>query len=100
MADVPMMPVNAFKKYELRSIGEEKIFKILTSSGTSGQRTSKIYLDEETAARQQQTLFRILEERLERREPFSESIRRTAGADFRMYLSGVRMRSPSCQHLF
>ena len=100
MADVPMMPVNAFKKYELRSIGEEKIFKILTSPGTSGQRTSKIYLDEETAARQQQTLFRILEERLERREPFSGSIRRTAGADFRMYLSGVRMRSPSCQHLF
>ena len=39
-----MMPVNAFKKYELRSIGEEKIFKILTSSGTSGQKTSKIYL--------------------------------------------------------
>lgn len=66
MTDVPMMPVNAFKKYELRSIGEEKIFKILTSSGTSGQRTSKIYLDEETAARQQQTLFRILEERLGR----------------------------------
>lgn len=66
IADIPMMPVNAFKEYELRSIGEDKIFKILTSSGTSGQKTSKIYLDEKTADYQQKTLFRILEERLGR----------------------------------
>lgn len=62
--NIPMMPVSAFKEYKLRSIGKDQIFKVLTSSGTSGQKTSRIYLDEKTAADQQKILFRILEERL------------------------------------
>lgn len=59
---VPMLPVSVFKKQNLYSIQKEEIFKILTSSGTTGQQVSKIYLDRETAARQQKTLSVIMEE--------------------------------------
>lgn len=59
---IPMMPVSAFKNHELRSISQNDIFKILTSSGTSGQRVSQIFLDEQTASNQQNTLFRIMED--------------------------------------
>lgn len=58
--EVPFLPVSAFKDLELRSIPEEQIFKTVTSSGTTGQRVSKIYLDAGTSANQQKTLFRIV----------------------------------------
>ncbi len=58
--DIPMVPVSVFKKMNLLSIPEEEIFKIMTSSGTTGQQTSKIYLDRQTAAWQQKTLERIV----------------------------------------
>lgn len=64
MEQIPMMPISAFKIHELRSIPKEKIFKIITSSGTTGQQVSRIFLDEDTAANQQKTLYRILEEYL------------------------------------
>ena len=35
---------------ELRSVANESVFKTLTSSGTTGQAVSRIYLDRETAA--------------------------------------------------
>ena len=45
---------------ELRSVPTGAVFKTVTSSGTTGQKTSKIVLDERTAAWQQQTLQRIM----------------------------------------
>ena len=58
--EIPMVPVSLFKEMELRSVASGEIFKTLTSSGTSGQKTSKVILDEQTAAWQQQTLQRIV----------------------------------------
>ncbi len=57
---VPMLPVSVFKELSLKSVPEEAVFKMLTSSGTTGQRVSQIYLDAETAANQQQVLYRII----------------------------------------
>lgn len=58
----PFIPVRLFKKYELKSISDEKIFKTMTSSGTSGQQVSKIFLDKYTASLQTKALAKILSE--------------------------------------
>lgn len=58
--EMPFVPVSLFKKMELKSIAEEEIFKTMTSSGTTGQQVSKIYLNRETANNQQKTLTKIV----------------------------------------
>ncbi len=58
--DIPFIPVRLFKEFDLKSISQEEIFKTMTSSGTSGQAVSKIYLDKITAANQQKTLVKIV----------------------------------------
>ncbi len=58
--DIPYLPVSLFKDLTLRSVGEDKIIKTMTSSGTSGQKVSKIYLDRETSANQTKTLAKIV----------------------------------------
>lgn len=58
--DTPALPVRLFKEYDLRSMGSEDIIKTMTSSGTSGQRVSKIYLDRETSTRQTIVLNKIV----------------------------------------
>ena len=58
--DIPFIPVRLFKELELLSVPKSKIFKTLTSSGTSGQRVSKIFLDKETSMNQQKTLTKIV----------------------------------------
>jgi len=58
--DLPFLPVSLFKELELRSIDSADIFKVMTSSGTSGQAVSKIYLDRATAGYQQKTLVKIV----------------------------------------
>ena len=62
VADFPFLPVSLFKDMSLKSIPDEEQFKMMTSSGTSGQAVSKIYLDRATAAHQQKTLVRIVSE--------------------------------------
>ncbi|MCD8121469.1 MAG: acyl-protein synthetase [Clostridiales bacterium] len=57
---IPMVPVSLFKTLSLCSVPEDEIFKTMTSSGTTGQQTSKIFLDRQTAAWQQRTLERIV----------------------------------------
>ena len=42
---MPFIPVSLFKMFNLLSIPKEQIFKTMTSSGTSGQAVSKIFLD-------------------------------------------------------
>lgn len=58
--DIPFLPVRLFKELDLKSVGDDKIFKTMTSSGTTGQAVSKIYLDKVTAACQQKTLVKIV----------------------------------------
>ncbi len=61
-SDLPFLPVSLFKELDLKSIKNEDIFKIMTSSGTTGQAVSKIYLDKKTASNQQKTLVNIVNE--------------------------------------
>lgn len=60
--DIPFLPVRLFKDMELRSIPRESIVKTMTSSGTTGNSVSKIYLDKETAVNQQKVLVKIVSE--------------------------------------
>lgn len=61
LADLPFLPVRAFKDFDLRSVAEDEVFKIMVSSGTIGPR-SRIYLDRETAQLQTRTLMAIFGE--------------------------------------
>lgn len=57
---VPFLPVRLFKELTLRSVPEAEIVKTMTSSGTTGQAVSKIYLDRATASNQQKALVKIV----------------------------------------
>lgn len=59
-ADIPFLPVSLFKELDLKSIAQEDVFKTMTSSGTTGQAVSKIYLDRGTASAQQKVLVKIV----------------------------------------
>lgn len=58
--DIPFYPVRMFKDYELLSIDRKDVFKTMTSSGTTGQAVSKIFVDKETAMIQQKVMLKIL----------------------------------------
>jgi phenylacetate-coenzyme A ligase PaaK-like adenylate-forming protein len=60
--DIPFLPVRLFKELDLKSVPQEDVFKVLTSSGTTGQAVSKIYLNKATANAQQKTLVKIVSE--------------------------------------
>lgn len=60
--DIPFLPVSLFKELDLSSVPKNEVFKVMTSSGTTGQAVSKIYLDRNTAANQQKTLVKIVSE--------------------------------------
>jgi hypothetical protein len=51
-----------FKELSLKSIPDEAVVKTMTSSGTSGQAVSKIYLDRNTSSNQQKTMVKIVNE--------------------------------------
>lgn len=58
--DIPFIPVRLFKEYELKSIERDEIVKTMTSSGTTGQKVSKIFLDRITSANQTKILTKII----------------------------------------
>ena len=60
--DLPFLPVRLFKELELRSVSKEDVVKTMTSSGTTGQAVSKIYLDRTTSSNQQKTMVKIVSE--------------------------------------
>ena len=60
--NIPFLPVSLFKELDLKSVPQEDVFKVMTSSGTAGQGVSKIYLDRATAGAQQKALVRIVSE--------------------------------------
>lgn len=58
--DVPFLPVRLFKELSLKSISNEEVIKTMTSSGTTGQAVSRIYLDKVTASNQQKAMVKIV----------------------------------------
>lgn len=60
LEDIPFLPVRLFKHYELLSVPREDVIKTMTSSGTSGQTVSKIFLDKLTASFQIKVLAGIV----------------------------------------
>jgi hypothetical protein len=62
LKDVPFLPVRLFKEYELSSVPHDRVYKALTSSGTTSQQPSKIVLDRETSAAQTKALVLILQQ--------------------------------------
>ena len=58
--EIPFIPVRLFKNLDLRSISQEEILKTMTSSGTTGQSVSKIFLDKETSLNQSKALVVIV----------------------------------------
>jgi len=64
LEDIPPIPVSMFKHYRLTTIPQEKIIRELTSSGTSGQQPSRIFIDKITGFRQTRALVSVLKEHL------------------------------------
>ena len=60
VADLPFLPVSIFKNHALKSIPDDQVFKVLTSSGTTGSVPSRIYLDKDTASLQTFALSKII----------------------------------------
>ncbi len=58
--ELPFLPVRMFKEMELRSVPKEEVVKTMTSSGTTGQAVSRIYLDCTTSSNQQKTMVKIV----------------------------------------
>lgn len=57
---LPFLPVRLFKELSLKSVPEDEVVKTMTSSGTTGQSVSKIYLNRTTSANQQKTMVKIV----------------------------------------
>jgi hypothetical protein len=61
LEDLPFLPVRLFKEEDLRSVEPDQVIKVLTSSGTTSQRVSRIFLDRETSLAQTRALVLILQ---------------------------------------
>ncbi len=59
-AELPFLPVRLFKELKLQSVPDDQIVRQMTSSGTTGQSVSRIYLDRATAANQQKAMAKIV----------------------------------------
>jgi hypothetical protein len=59
LEDVPFLPVTLFKTHTLSSVPESEVLKVLTSSGTTGQQPSRVFLDAETASVQSAVLVKV-----------------------------------------
>lgn len=62
LVELPFLPVRLFKHERLQSVVDTDIIKTMTSSGTSGQSVSQIFLDKQTSALQVKVLSRIMGE--------------------------------------
>ena len=60
LSDYPFLPTKIFKKFDLKSVANNKITKKLVSSGTSDKNLSKIYLDKENSNNQIRVLNKIM----------------------------------------
>lgn len=70
LEELPYLPVSVFKTHALRSIPQEEVYKVLTSSGTTSARPSRVTLDRVAAGRQSRALARVMTHELgPRRRP-------------------------------
>ena len=60
--ELPFLPVRLFKEMTLKSVPDDEVVKTMTSSGTTGQAVSRIYLDRTTSANQQKAMVKIVSE--------------------------------------
>lgn len=60
LKDVPFIPVNMFKEFDLITCDSREVFRVLNSSATTSGIPSKIYLDKATSRRQSQALTATL----------------------------------------
>lgn len=60
--ELPFLPVRLFKEFSLKSVADEDLHRTMTSSGTTGQQVSRIFLDRETSTLQSKILSRIVGE--------------------------------------
>lgn len=60
LEDLPYLPVSLFKTHYLSSVGDDDVFKMMTSSGTTGQAVSRVVLDRRTATLQARALTAIM----------------------------------------
>lgn len=58
--NLPFLPVRLFKELSLKSVSDNEVVKTMTSSGTSGQAVSKIYLNKTTSSNQQKAMVKIV----------------------------------------
>jgi len=58
--DVPFIPVRLFKEYDLLSVDRSQVVKTMTSSGTTGQSVSRVFLDRDTSAGQTRVLTKVV----------------------------------------
>lgn len=70
LEQIPYFPVSIFKKFELKSIPKENIFKIIFSSATTSNTPSKIFLDRITSERQTKALVSIMSDFLHEKMNF------------------------------
>ncbi|GHV45752.1 acyl-protein synthetase [Spirochaetia bacterium] len=57
---LPFLPVRLFKAFDLLSIDKNEVVKTLTSSGTTGQQVSRIFLDKNNSIGQTKVLTSIV----------------------------------------
>ncbi|MCP5005854.1 MAG: acyl-protein synthetase [Planctomycetes bacterium] len=60
VTDFIPLPVRLFKALELKSVRQEDVQKTITSSGTTSQKVSRIFLDKETSRLQTKVLAHII----------------------------------------
>jgi len=60
LESLPFLPVRLFKLMSLKSAEQADVIKTMTSSGTTGQAVSKIYLDKNTSSLQTKVLGKIV----------------------------------------
>ena len=60
LEELPFLPVGLFKDFELLSVPKESIVKTMKSSGTSGKKVSKIFLDSINSRTQMRCLSNII----------------------------------------
>ncbi len=60
VSELPFLPVSSFKNFDLKSIPDADVYKVLTSSGTTGTVPSRIYLDRDTSTLQTKSLSKIV----------------------------------------
>lgn len=60
LEEIPFIPVNMFKYFDLITCNTDDIIRVLNSSSTTGNTPSRIYIDKETSIRQSKGLISIL----------------------------------------